>query len=397
MRIAQLRAGASMKLAAATMFAVFALLMAAGGARAAGGVDVRTPSLDFGRAVVGTTATTTKYIELHNGTPSTLQLTSMQLGGGIFDFTPNFADGTTCPTPDAGALAGVAPGATCQVTVTFTPQAFGPLSGSLEITFCAVDANPCVPITTSGVSLAGQGVHADALTLAPTGLTFTSTPPGTSSPTQTVTLTNGSEPMSISGLTLGGSAPADFAIQHDGCTGAELAPGATCSFDVSFIPGQAGSRSASVTVIGATAGNSYPTLTLSGDATGSAASTPGTPANPAVLVPPGVPTGPTAPAHRTGPARSSLSLELITCQARAHKQQCSAKLIAGPLTFTAKATTAQATVSRGRVVYAAGPATAVGPGRWALVMRKRRALRPGLYTLTLRSRHATRHLLLRIS
>jgi len=47
-------------------------------------------------------------------------------------------------------------------------------------------------------------------------------------------------------------------------------------------------------------------------------------------------------------------------------------------------------------VYATGPATAVGAGRWELVIRKRRALRPGLYTLTLRTRHGARRLALRI-
>jgi Abnormal spindle-like microcephaly-assoc'd, ASPM-SPD-2-Hydin len=403
MRIAHPRAGASMKLAAAMILAIAAVLMSAAGAQAAGGVDVLTPALGFGRSVVGATTTTTKDIELYNGTSSVLQLTAMQLTGAVFDFVPSFANGTTCPTPGAGASAGVGPGATCVVTVTFAPKTFGPLSGSLDMTFCAVDATPCAPITTSDVSLAGEGVHADTLTLAPTALSFTSTPLGTSSRTQTVTLTNGSEQMSITGLSLGGTAPHDFVIEHDGCTGADLAPGATCTFDVSFAPGQAGARIATVTVAGATVGNSYPTLTLSGIAT----APPGGPVAPTGPTPPTVPAAPTvpatpnSPAHRTETARPGVSIELITCKptgkATRHKPQCTSKLISRPLTFTATATTARATISRGRVVYATGSATVVGPGRWELVLHKRRALRAGVYTLTLGTRHGARHLSLRIA
>lgn len=408
MRIAHPRAGASMKLASAIILAIAATLISAGGARAAGGVDVLTPSLDFGRTVVGTTTTTTKDVELQNGTSSTLQLTSMQLTGGILDFVPSFANGTTCPTPGAGASAGLAPGATCVVAVTFAPKAFGPLSGSLGITFCPTDATPCLPITTSDISLAGEGVHADTLTLAPTTLAFTSTELGTSSPTQTVTLTNGSEQMPITGLGLGGAAPHDFVIEHDGCTGADLAPGATCSFDVSFTPGQSGARSASVTVAGGTVGNSYPTLSLSGVGT----SAPADPVGPTGPSDPTTQTGPTTSnntpvssggrgsSHRTEPARSRVTIELITCRPNrkttGHRQLCTAKLVTGQWTFTANASTARATISRGRVVYATGPATAAGSGRWEFVIHKRRALRSGLYTLTLRTRHGARRLALRI-
>jgi hypothetical protein len=408
MRIAHPRAGASMKLASAIILTIAATLISAGGARAAGGVDVLTPSLDFGRAVVGATTTTTDDIELHNGTSSTLQLTSMQLTGAVFDFVPSFANGTTCPTPAAGATAGVAPGATCVVAVTFAPKTFGPLSGSLGMTFCATDGTPCVPITTSDVSLAGEGVHADTLTLVPTTLTFTSTQLRTSTPTQTVTLTNGSGHMPITGLTLGGAAPQDFLIERDGCTGADLAPGATCSFDVSFAPAHAGARSATVTVAGATVGNSYPTLTLSGVGT-SVPADPGSPIGPSGST---APTGPTTlnsspvsssgsgSSHRTEPARSGVTIELITCKPNRkpndHNQLCTAKLISAPLTFTANVSTARATISRGRVVYATGPAKAVGSGRWELVIHKRRALRAGRYTLTLRTRNGVRRADLKI-
>jgi hypothetical protein len=251
--------------------------------------------------------------------------------------------------------------------------------------------------------LAGEGVHADTLTLAPTSLPFTPTPLGASSPIQTVTLTNGSEKMSITKLSLSGTAPQDFVIEHDGCTGSDLAPGAKCSFDVSFAPGGTGARSATVTVEGATVGNPYPTLALSGVATGAPVDplSPTVPSDPATPDLPITSSSGTDPAPRTGPARSNISIELITCKpnrrTNGHKQQCTSKLILAAQTITTPATAAHAAISRGRIVYATGPATAVGPGRWELVIHKRKALRPGVYTLTLRNRDGVRRVSLRFS
>src|SRR5262249_34082219 len=161
-------ARAGRKLAPATLLAFATILMSASAASAAGGVTVLTPSLDFGRGVVGGGYTVTKNVTVQNGTSSTLQLTSMQLAGGISDFVPSFSGGTTCPTPDAGSSAGVAPGATCVVTVTYSPKTLGTVSGLLDMSFCATGITPCEPITTSKVSLAGDGVHAETLTLTPT-------------------------------------------------------------------------------------------------------------------------------------------------------------------------------------------------------------------------------------
>lgn len=67
------------------------------------GAPLCIPALGEEDGPAGATATTSKDVELYNSTSSTLQLISMQLSGGIFDFTPNFANGTTCPTPGVGA------------------------------------------------------------------------------------------------------------------------------------------------------------------------------------------------------------------------------------------------------------------------------------------------------
>jgi hypothetical protein len=394
-------AGASRKLACAAIMTVAAMLMSASAASAAGGVGVLTPSLGFGRAVLGAGNTVTKDVELFNATSATLQLTSMQLTGGISDFTPSFANGTTCPTPDAGSSAGVAPGTSCQVTVTYSPATLGPVSGQLDMTFCAPDSTSC--ITTSKVSLAAEGVHAETLTLNPSPLSFTSTPLGTSSQAQTVTLTNGPEPMLISALSFGGLAPHDFATAHDGCTGTDLAAGASCTFDVSFTPSAAGARNATVTVDGATLGNPYPTLTLSG--LGSAL--PASPIPPTAMSPGTTTTHPTTggTTHSGGAPRPFDDAELVTCRAvttrtghpsrKVKIQRCTARRISGSLKFTANGT--PATISRGKVVYGKGWATSRGTGRWQLLIHRLRPLRPGVYTLTLRTPHGARHAQLKVT
>jgi hypothetical protein len=68
----------------------------------------------------------------------------MQLTGGVLDFTPSFSNGTTCPTPDAGSSAGVAPGANCLISVTYSPAMPGSVSGLLNMTLCTPDSASCV-------------------------------------------------------------------------------------------------------------------------------------------------------------------------------------------------------------------------------------------------------------
>ncbi len=64
------------------------------------------------------------------------------------------------------------------------------------------------------------------------------------------------------------------------------------------------------------------------------------------------------------------------------QNKCTTKLVSSPVKFTTSA--AKATLSRGRVIYATGTASAS-----RLRLQTRRALRPGRYTLTLTSHHKT--------
>src|SRR2546425_4223654 len=86
------------------------------------------------------------------------------------------------------------------------------------------------PGSPQSVSLAGMGI-APAVTLAPTNLAFGDQRLSTTSPVQTVTLTNsGTATLSITSIALAGSNPGDFAIAAGTtCTnGATVVAGASC-------------------------------------------------------------------------------------------------------------------------------------------------------------------------
>jgi hypothetical protein len=73
---------------------------------------------------------------------------------------------------------------------------------------------------------------------------------GTSSPVQTVTLTNtGSASLFISRMAQAGANPLDFAESNDFCIGSSVAPGASCTLQASFTPTATGTRTATISVV----------------------------------------------------------------------------------------------------------------------------------------------------
>ncbi|MGC9220367.1 MAG: choice-of-anchor D domain-containing protein, partial [Solirubrobacteraceae bacterium] len=66
---------------------------------------------------------------------------------------------------------------------------------------------------------------------------------------QTLTVTNiGSQTLSISGASLGGADPSDFAINSDSCAGRRLAFEQICTIQAQFTPSTTGVRSATLTL-----------------------------------------------------------------------------------------------------------------------------------------------------
>ncbi len=143
--------------------------------------------------------------------------------------TGNFAQTNDCPTSLVG-------GASCSVSVTFTPTAPGNLYGTVTITDNAANS----PQT---VTLSGVGAAAPVVSLSSASLTFASQALGSTSAPQTITMTNsGTAALTISSITVTG----DFA-ELNTC-GAALAAGASCAINVTFTPKVAGSRTGSLTI-----------------------------------------------------------------------------------------------------------------------------------------------------
>ncbi len=148
--------------------------------------------------------------------------------------------------------AALAVGASCQISVVFTPVALGARTGTLTV---ASNAGPqTVALTgTGGTSLA---------TLAPGAINFGSVAVGTSSAAQTMTITSsGTAALALSSIVAAG----DFSETANSCT-AMLAAGASCQVMLIFTPRGFGVRSGTLTVA-SQSGASAQAIVLSGTGT----------------------------------------------------------------------------------------------------------------------------------
>ncbi len=133
-----------------------------------------------------------------------------------------------------------APGATCTITVTFSPTATGKQDASVTIT-------DNTSTGTSTLNLAGSGALPNA-TLSPKTDTFGNITVGHTSQTKTSTLTNTSSyQLNISSITITGTNKGDYAQTNTCPVGGSLAPNATCTISVTFTPTATGTRTATVT------------------------------------------------------------------------------------------------------------------------------------------------------
>ncbi len=180
-------------------------------------VSLSASSLTFGFQLVGTTSSA-QTITLSNTGTGPLTLTATV-------FNRDFAQTNTC----GGS---VQAGASCTITVTFTPSVASPRRGAIRI---LDNATPRL----QRVALYGAG---SLVGLSSASLNFPAQLVGTISPVQTVSLTNyGSTPLTVFSILASG----DFA-QANICGGSVL-PGASCTVSISFTPTWPGSRAGALT------------------------------------------------------------------------------------------------------------------------------------------------------
>jgi hypothetical protein len=180
--------------------------------------------LTFGPQEVNTTGAG-QTVTLTNGGTAPLVVSAVAIAGADpGDFA---VDGAPCVTT-------LAAGASCTVTVTFTPTAPGSRGASLTFT----DNSGGVAGSQQGVGLSGTGT-APAVAFGPTLLPFPNRLIGTTSTPQTVTLTNnGTAPLTIGDVTLAGVDAGDFVLTNSGsgsCTGT-IAVSGHCTVQVQFRP-----------------------------------------------------------------------------------------------------------------------------------------------------------------
>jgi sugar lactone lactonase YvrE len=171
--------------------------------------------------------------------------------------TANFAQTNNCP-------ASLAPGASCQISVTSTPQVLGAVSGSLTISDNSSAA------TSQTIALTATGLSAPVISISSASLDFGTQQAFTISAASSVTLTNnspaGSAALSITSVTVTGP----FA-QTNNCP-ATLGTGASCQINVTFTPQSAAALNGQI-VIKDNASGAPHTVSLTGTGTGTSSGT----------------------------------------------------------------------------------------------------------------------------
>jgi probable HAF family extracellular repeat protein len=190
-------------------------------------------SLNFGTVAIGATSSA-KTITLTNVGTATFTISGIAITGAN---PADFAQTHTC-----GSSLGA--GASCSITVTFKPTASGMRTAAVSVSDSAAGSP-------QKVSLSGIGTTAK---LSPTSLNFGSLVIGTTSPPNTVTLTNiGTTTLSITGIAITGTNAGDFAQTHT--CGSALAVSASCSISITFTPTASGTHAAAVSVTDNAAGS----------------------------------------------------------------------------------------------------------------------------------------------
>ncbi|MGD0124662.1 MAG: choice-of-anchor D domain-containing protein [Terriglobia bacterium] len=202
------------------------------------GISISPSSISFASQTVGASGSA-QSVTLSNTGNAALSITGISItGADPSDFTE---------TNNCGSS--IAAGASCTISITFTPAASGSLSATLSVTASSV-GDPSVGLTGTGTSTGGGtgGGSSPSLTLSSASLAFGSQPVDATSSAQTVTLSNtGSAALSITSLTITGTNAGNFAEIGNTC-GSSVAAGGTCTVAVTFTPSAAGSSTAALSI-----------------------------------------------------------------------------------------------------------------------------------------------------
>jgi hypothetical protein len=223
-----------------------------------------TAALDF-ISVVGTAGTsqlqlsptTVQFGTVDVGSTGTATVTVTNVGTAPVIFygetaTTGFtASAGTCP-PAGGSLA---VGASCTVSVSFTPTAAGMATGTMSLSSSAGSQ----PLTVQLTATAAEA----SINVTPGALNFGTITVGASGSLSLTVTDTGSAPLLNIASTISGSNAANFAVTAP-CPAA-LQPGTSCTLSVSFTPTSAGADSSTLN-LSSSAGSLPLTVQLTGNA-----------------------------------------------------------------------------------------------------------------------------------
>jgi sugar lactone lactonase YvrE len=219
------------------------------------------PSLTFANTAVGSTSSDSpKAITVENVGNLPLDAVASGLAFSVPSFVQVEGPGTPADCTSGFALA---PGADCNISISFTPKAAGSISGSLVLTDNALNG----AVATQTIPLTGVGIGTSTVSLTSL-LAFPNTAVQVTSAPLAATLTN-TGTTSLTGIapTITGANPSDFAISTGAnACGATLAAGSSCSIYVTFTPASAASFSATLSVADSATGSPQ-TSSLTGTGT----------------------------------------------------------------------------------------------------------------------------------
>jgi Abnormal spindle-like microcephaly-assoc'd, ASPM-SPD-2-Hydin len=204
-----------------------------------GGVAVSPTSLTFAAQSIGTTSAS-QVVTLVNNSSVTLTITSISFTGSN---SSNFNQTNTC----GGS---VIAGGSCTINVTFTPNASGAFTATLNITDSASNSP-------QSVSLSGTGIV--PVTLSTSSLSFGNVLVGSSSTAPAVTLTN-HQSVSLTNIAI---TVTGAAFSQVNTCGSSIAAGAQCTITVTFAPTTSGAQTGTVKITDS-ASNSPQTISLKG-------------------------------------------------------------------------------------------------------------------------------------
>lgn len=199
-------------------------------------IKVAPDVAQFAAQAIGTTSAPQDLTVRNIGT-STLTL-------GVISTVGPFTQTNACPPT-------LAPNASCTVSVRYVPTGAGWQGGKLLVPGNSQGVPPLV-------ALAGTGfVAVRAFSFTPASMSFGTVRLDNSSAAKALTITStGNVPLDVSSLTFGGANPGDFYISANGCAGASLNPGASCTAYVVFAPTGIGARAATLTIASNSSGGS---------------------------------------------------------------------------------------------------------------------------------------------